>query len=146
MRLSRFATPTIYDEKENFEIGKAKQIGKGTDATIFATGVCVAEALKAKELLEKKGIFARVVDVHTIKPIDKETIVKCAKETKKLITVEDHSTVGGLGSAVCEVLCQEFPSKVTRLGVENSFGKSGSAAELMKHFKIDAEAIVGLFE
>ena len=146
VRLSRFATPTIYDEKENFEIGKAKQIGKGTDATIFATGVCVAEALKAKELLEKKGIFARVVDVHTIKPIDKETIVKCAKETKKLITVEDHSTVGGLGSAVCEVLCQEFPSKVTRLGVENSFGKSGSAAELMKHFKIDAEAIVGLFE
>ena len=115
VRLSRLSTPIIYDENEKFEIGKAKQIGEGTDATIFATGVCVAESLKAKEKLEAEGINVRVVDVFTIKPIDKETIVKCAKETKKIITVEDHSIIGGLGSAVCEVLAEEYPSKVARL-------------------------------
>ena len=93
VRLSRLATPVIYDEDEKFELGKAKQIGKGEDATIFATGVCVAESLKAKEELDKQGIYVRVVDVHTIKPIDKETIIRCAKETKKIITVEDHSVI-----------------------------------------------------
>ena len=94
VRLCRLATPVIYDENEKFELGKAKQIGKGEDATIFATGVCVAEALKAKEILGGRGIDVRVVDVHTIKPIDKETIIRCAKETKKIITVEDHSIIG----------------------------------------------------
>ena len=145
VRLSRLATPVIYDETEKFELGKAKQIGEGEDATVFATGVCVSEALKAKEILEKKGIFIRVVDVHTIKPIDKDMIIKCAKETKKIITIEDHSIIGGLGSAVCEVLAEEYPSKVIRLGVKDSFGKSGNALELMKYFKIDSEAIVSLF-
>ncbi len=145
VRLARLATPVIYDKNEKFEIGKAKQIGKGEDATIFATGVCVAEALKAKELLEKRGIFVRVVDIHTIKPIDKETIIKCAKETKKIITIEDHSIYGGLGGAVCEVLSEEYPVKVMRLGVKDTFGKSGKSTELMKYFKIDAEAILELF-
>ncbi len=145
VRLSRLATPVIYDENEKFELGKAKQIGDGEDATIFSTGVCVSEALKAKEILETKGINVRVVDVHTIKPIDRETIVRCAKETKRIITVEDHSIIGGLGSSVCEVLAEEYPCKVTRLGVNDTFGKSGKAEELLKYFRIDAEAIVDLF-
>ncbi len=142
VRLCRLATPVIYDENEQFEIGKAKQIGEGEDATIFATGVCVSEALKAQEELLKDGINVRVIDVHTIKPIDKETIIKCAKETKKIITVEDHSMIGGLGSAVCEVLAEQYPTKVTRLGIKDTFGKSGSATELMHLFEIDADAIV----
>ena len=142
VRLSRLATPVIYDEDEKFELGKAKQIGKGEDATIFATGVCVAESLKAKEELDIQGIYVRVVDVHTIKPIDKETIIRCAKETKKIIKVEDHSVIGGLGSSICEVLAEEYPTKVTRLGIQDTFGKSGNAIELMKYFKIDAEAII----
>ena len=141
VRLSRLATPGIYDENETFEIGKAKQIGEGTDATIIATGVCVSEAIKAKEELEAQGVNVRVVDMFTIKPIDRETIIKCAKETNKIITVEDHSIVGGLGSAVCEVLADEYPTKVTRLGIKDTFGKSGKAEELMKYFEIDSEAI-----
>lgn len=145
VRLCRLATPVIYDENEKFELGKAKQIGKGEDATIFATGVCVAEALKAKEILEGRGIDVRVVDVHTIKPIDKETIIRCAKETKKIITVEDHSIIGGLGSSICEVLAEEYPTKVIRLGVNDTFGKSGNAVELMRYFGIDCEAIVRVF-
>lgn len=145
VRLSRLATPIIYDENEKFVLGKAKQIGTGNDATIFATGVCVPEAIKAKEILEKKGIFVRVVDIHTIKPIDKQTIIKCAKETNRIITVEDHSIIGGLGSSICEVLSEEYPCKVTRLGVKDCFGESGNGAELMKYFGIDYEAIVKLF-
>lgn len=145
VRLSRLATPIIYDENEKFVLGKAKQIGTGNDATIFVTGVCVPEAIKAKEILEKKEIFVRVVDIHTIKPIDKQTIIKCAKETNRIITVEDHSIIGGLGSSICEVLSEEYPCKVTRLGVKDCFGKSGNGAELMKYFGIDYEAIVKLF-
>lgn len=146
VRLSRLATPVIYDEDEKFELGKAKQIGKGEDATIFATGVCVSEALKAKDILDKKGIYVRVVDVHTIKPIDSDTIIRCAKETNRVITVEDHSIIGGLGSAVCEVLADEYPCFVTRLGIKDTFGKSGKAEELMKYFEIDCDAIAKLFE
>ena len=145
VRLSRLATPVIYDDNEKFEIGKAKQFGNGEDATIFATGVCVSEALKAKEILETKGIYVRVVDIFTIKPIDKETIIRCAKETKKIITIEDHSVIGGLGSSICEVLSEEYPTKVIRLGIKDLFGKSGDAVELMKCFKIDAQAIQELF-
>ena len=145
VRLSRLSTPIIYDENEQFEMGKAKQIGEGEDATIFATGVCVSEALKAKEVLEKKGIFVRVVDVFSLKPVDKDTIIRCAKQTKRIITVEDHSIIGGLGSIICEVLSEEYPCKVTRLGINDSFGKSGNAVELMKYFKIDCDAIVNLF-
>ena len=96
LRLCRLATPAIYDETQKFEIGKGIQIGEGTDATIFATGVVVPEAIKAKEELEKEGIDVRVVDIHTIKPIDEELIIKCAKETKKLISIEDHNVISGL--------------------------------------------------
>lgn len=142
LRLSRVATPVIYDEKQKFEIGKAVQIGEGIDATIFATGVTVSEAIKAKEELEKQNINVRVVDIHTIKPIDKEIILKCAKETKKLISVEDHSIIGGLGSAISEVLTEEYPCKLKRLGVKDTFGKSGKAMELMEYFEIDSKAII----
>lgn len=145
LRLSRLATPIIYDENQEFEIGKAVQIGEGTDATIFATGVTVSEALKAQEMLKQNGINIRVVDIHTIKPIDKDMIVKCAKETKKLISVEDHNVIGGLGSAISEVLTQEYPAKLIRLGINDTFGKSGKATELMKYFGITADNIVSLF-
>lgn len=145
LRLARLATPIIYDENQKFEIGKAMQIGEGTDGTVFATGVTVAEALKAQEILKEKGIYIRVVDMHTIKPIDKEMIVKCAKETKKLVSIEDHNVIGGLGSAISEVLTEEFPTNLVRLGIQDTFGKSGKAEELMKYFKIDFEAIVNLF-
>ena len=142
LRLSRMETPIIYEENQKFEIGKAIQIGEGTDATIIATGDVVAEAIKAKEELEIKGINVRVLDIHTIKPIDKQLIVKCAKETKKIITIEDHNIIGGLGSAVCEVLAEEYPCKVTRMGIKDTFGKSGKAGELMKYFDITAEDII----
>ena len=145
MRLSRLATPVIYDENQKFEIGKAIQIGEGTDASVICTGVTVAEALKAKKTLEEKGINIRVIDMHTIKPIDRDMIIKCAKETKKIITVEDHSIIGGLGSSVCEVLAEEYPKKVIRLGVKDTFGKSGKAEELLNYFGIDEKAILEFF-
>lgn len=145
LRLSRLATPIIYDEGQKFEIGKAVQIGDGTDATIFATGVTVAEAIKAQEKLKQKGINIRVVDMHTIKPIDKEIIIKCAKETKKLISIEDHNVIGGLGSAISEILTEEYPSKLIRLGIKDTFGKSGKAEELMEFFEINSRSIEKLF-
>ncbi len=142
LRLSRLATPVIYNEDQKFEIGKAIQIGDGTDATIFATGVTVNEALKAQEQLKENGIDVRVVDIHTIKPIDRDIIIKCAKETKKLISIEDHNVIGGLGSAISEVLTDECPTELIRLGINDTFGKSGNAVELMEYFGITAERII----
>lgn len=142
VRLARLATPGIYEENQTFEIGKAIQIGEGTDATVFATGVVVAEALKAKEELEKEGIHIRVIDMHTIKPIDKDMVIKSAKETKKLISIEDHSIIGGLGSAISEVLTEEYPCKLVRMGIKDTFGKSGNAVELMKYFGLTSEGII----
>ena len=141
LRLARLSTPIIYEQGQKFEIGKAVQIGDGTDATVFATGVTVAEALKAQEILKNKGINIRVVDVHTIKPIDKEVIIKSAKETKKLISIEDHNIIGGLGSAISEVLIEEYPTKLVRMGIKDTFGKSGKAEELMKYYHITAQDI-----
>lgn len=146
LRLSRMKTSVIYDEKQKFEIGKAIQIGEGTDGTVFATGVTVEQALIAQKELKEKGIQIRVVDIHTIKPLDKETIIKCAKETKKLISIEDHNIIGGLGSAISEVLTEEYPVKLERIGIKDTFGKSGKAEELMKYFKITATDIVNKFE
>lgn len=143
LRLARVKTPEIYtDENWKFEIGKGIQIGDGIDATIFATGVTVSESIKAKEVLSHEGINVRVVDIHTIKPIDEELIVKCATETKNLITVEDHSVIGGLGGAVEEVLCNKYPKKLVKMGIKDSFGESGKAEELMHKYEIDAEAII----
>ena len=142
LRLARMKTAQIYDKNDRFEIGKAIQIGEGTDATVFATGITVEQALIAKEKLKEKGIDIRVVDIHTIKPIDKEMIIKCAKETKKLISIEDHSIIGGLGTAISEVLTEYYPTKLERLGINDTFGKSGKSEELMKYFHITAEDII----
>ena len=145
LRLCRKKSKIIYDKNQKFEIGKGVQIGEGKDGTIFATGVTVEEAIKAKEELLKHGIDVRVVDIHTIKPIDKELIIKCAKETKKLISVEDHSIIGGLGSAISEVLTENYPKKLIRLGLKDTFGTSGSADELMEYFEITSKFIVRKF-
>ncbi len=141
LRLCRLDTPVIYDENQKFEIGKAVQIGDGTDATVFATGVVVQEAIKAKENLAAKGINIRVVDIHTIKPIDKEMIIKCAKETKKLISIEDHSIINGLGTAISDVLIEEYPTKLIKIGINDEFGKSGKAVELLEYYGLTAKHI-----
>ena len=141
LRLTRYKTQNLYTKDSEFKIGKGIQIGEGTDATVIATGVTVSEAVQAMRELKEKNINIRVVDIHTIKPIDRELIVKSAKETKRIITVEDHSIIGGLGSAVCEVLAEEYPTKVTRMGIKDTFGRSGKAESLMKYYEIDKEAI-----
>ena len=145
LRLCRLSTPKIY-ENEKFEIGKGIQLGEGTDATIIATGVVVSEAIEAMEKLKSKGINIRIVDMHTIKPIDKEIIIKSAKETKNIITIEDHNIIGGLGSAVCEVLAENYPKKVYKMGIKDEFGKSGKAEELLKYFKLDKDSITEFIE
>ncbi len=141
IRLCRLATPVIYEEK-SFTFGKAIMHGNGTEATVFATGDMVSAALQAQEELKKQTIDIRVVDIHTIKPIDKEMIVKCAQETKTLISIEDHSILGGLGTAISEVLTDECPKKLVRLGMQDVFGKSGKAQELLDYFELNAEKIV----
>ena len=142
IRFGRASTPAIYDENTKFEFGKAIMHGEGTDATVFATGIMVAEALKAQEALREEGIDIRVVDIHTIKPIDDEMIVKCAKETKKLISIEEHSVIGGLGTAISEVLTEKYPAKLTRMGMKDCFGKSGSAGELLKYYGLTSKEIL----
>ena len=133
VRLSRLSTPVIYEENQKFEFGKMVQIGNGEDGTVFATGDTVFQALKAKEILKEKGINIRVIDVHTIKPIDEEMIIKCSNETKKLISIEGHSVIGGLGSAISEVLTSKAPKKLIRMGINDVFGKSGRAEELRRN-------------
>ena len=145
LRLCRLASPIIYNNDIKFEIGKGYQFGEGTDGTVIATGIVVAEALKAQEELKKQGIDIRVIDIHTIKPIDKDIIIKAAKETKKIITIEDHNIIGGLGSCVCEVLSTEYPQNVIRMGINDTFGTSGKGEELMKFFHITAEDIVNVY-
>ena len=142
MRLCRLETPVIYDENQKFEIGKAIQIGEGNDGTVFATGVVVNEAIKAKEELEKQGINIRVVDIHTIKPIDEETIIKCAKETKKLVSIEDHSVINGLGTAISDVLTEKYPTKLIKMGIQDEFGRSGKATELLEYYGLTANGII----
>lgn len=142
IRFGRASTPAIYDENTKFEFGKAIMHGDGEDATVFATGIMVAEALKAQEALREEGINIRVVDIHTIKPIDDEMIVKCAKETKKLISIEEHSVIGGLGTAISEVLTEKCPAKLVRMGMKDCFGKSGSAGELLKYYGLTEKEII----
>ena len=148
MRLSRRKTERIYDSEQisSYGIGKGIQFGNGCDCTIFAIGDVLQEALKAKEILAQKGINARVCDMYSIKPIDKELIIKCAKETNNLFTVEDHSIIGGLGSAVSEVLCEEYPKKLVRIGIQDTFGKSGKCEELLEYFGLTSEKIAKLIE
>ena len=142
LRFCRLATPVIYDENQKFELGKGICFGDGTDATVFATGDMVCKALEAKEILEKENIHIRVVDFHTIKPIDKELILKCAKETDKLISIEDHSVYGGLGDCIADVLISEFPKKLIKMGVKEQFGRSGKAEDVLKYYGLTVEKIV----
>lgn len=143
LRLGRLGVPVIYDEKTyKFEIGKGVTVSDGTDVTIFATGLMVQPALDAKEILAKEGINARIIDIHTIKPIDSEIIIKAAKETGAIVTAEEHSVIGGLGSAISEVIVQNYPVPVKMVGVEDRFGKSGNPVELLKMYGLTAENIV----
>ena len=142
VRLCRLATPAIYEKDTEFEFGKAVMHGEGEDATVFATGDMTSVALLAQKELQKEGINIRVVDFHTIKPIDKEMIVKCAKETKKLISIEDHSVINGLGTAIADVLTEEYPKKLVKFGMNDEFGKSGKAEELLRYFKLTPEKII----
>ncbi|MDO5015143.1 MAG: transketolase family protein [Clostridia bacterium] len=141
MRFGRLAVPVIFDEDYKFEWGKAKQLKDGDDLAIIATGLMVNEALIAHENLKKKGINARVINVHTIKPLDEETILKAAKETGKVLVCEEHNIIGGLGGAVSELLSSKHPTKVVRLGVNDEFGHSGPAKDLLKQFGLSAENI-----
>ncbi len=142
LRLTRTKVPMIFDEKYDFKIGKGVLLKKGKDAVIFATGAMVHKALEAAALLEKEKVSLAVVNIHTIKPIDEELIIKLAKETKKVITAEDHSIIGGLGSAVAEVLAENYPVKIKRIGVNDKFGESGKPDELYKKFGLTAEHII----
>ena len=141
IRLTRPKVSEVYTNSAKFEFGKAVVHGDGTDAAIIATGLMVQVALKAREVLKEEGINIRVIDMHTIKPLDKEAVIKAAKETKKVITVEDHSIIGGLGSAVCEVLSTEYPAKVDRIGVNDEFGQSGKWDELLECYGLTADNI-----
>lgn len=142
LRLGRLAVPVINDRSDyHFEIGKGYVVRKGSDVTIFATGLEVDAALQAGELLEKEGISAEVVNIHTIKPIDKDLIIREAEKTGKVVTVEEHSVLGGFGSAVCEVLSEYSPLPVKRIGVYDAFGESGPAAELLHKYRLDGEGI-----
>jgi len=142
IRYGRAPVPDFTDEKQKFEIGKAQLLRNGHDVTLFATGHCVWEALMAANLLAKKKIQARVINVHTIKPIDKETIIKSAKETAAVVTAEEHQLQAGFGSAVCEVLASYCPVPVEMVGMNNCFGESGKPDELIRKYKMTSEDIV----
>ena len=143
LRFGRLGVPVIYDEETyDFEIGKGQQLREGTDVTIVSTGICTAEAIKAAEELEKEGISAAIVNIHTIKPLDAEILKAAAKKTGCIVTAEEHNIIGGLGSAVCEALAEECPVPVLRVGVNDCFGKSGKAAELIDEFGLSARFIV----
>lgn len=142
MRFGRLAVPVINDTPDyKFELGKGVTLRDGDDITIIATGLLVAEAVMAADALKDAGIHARVINIHTIKPLDKELVIKAAKETGRIITAEEHNIIGGLGEAVCSAVCDECPGPVTRIGVNDEFGHSGPAVELLKQFGLSAEHI-----
>ncbi len=142
MRFGRLAVPVIFGDDYKFEIGKGVELKEGIDVTIVATGLMVNEALQAYEMLKEEGISARIINIHTIKPLDKEIILKAAKETGAIVTAEEHSVIGGLGSAVSEVLAEEYPVPVLKLGVYDVFGHSGPAPKLLDEFGLRAVNIV----
>ena len=141
LRLGRLPVEDIYDNSYEFTWGKGVQLKDGCDVTIIATGLMVGSALEAYEILKAQGILARVINIHTIKPIDREIIIKAAKETGAIVTAEEHTIIGGLGSAVCEVLSEEYPVPVKRIGIEDKFGKSGKPNELLKLYGLTPEDI-----
>lgn len=142
LRLGREPFPIITNEDEPFRIGDALVLREGHDLTVVACGIMVHEALKAHDELKKEGINARVINLHTIKPIDKEEILKAAKETRAIVTAEEHSIVGGMGSAVSEVVTENYPVPIKMVGVKDRFGESGEALELMKYFGLNSDGIV----
>lgn len=141
LRFGRLAAPVINKDDYKFEIGKGVMMKEGSDVTIIATGLMVSSALEAANKLAADGIDAEVINIHTIKPIDEEIIINSAKKTKNVVTVEEHSVIGGLGSAVCDVLSEKYPTKVTKIGVQDVFGHSGPAVELLKEFKLDGDGV-----
>ena len=142
LRFGRLAVPVINDRPDyKFELGKGVVLREGKDVTIVATGLPVSECLEAAEKLAADGIDAKVINIHTIKPLDEELIIAAAKETGKVVTVEEHSVIGGLGSAVCDVLAEKAPTKVLKIGVNDTFGESGPAVELLKKYGLDTDGI-----
>lgn len=142
MRFGRLAVPVINDRPDyKFELGKGVVLKEGSDVAVIATGLCVSEALDAAEMLEKDGIHPMVINIHTIKPLDEELVISAAKKTGKVVTVEEHSVIGGLGSAVCDVLCENAPVKVKKIGINDCFGESGPAAELISKYGLDGKSI-----
>lgn len=142
MRFGRLAVPVIFGDDYKFEVGKAVTLKEGNDVTIIATGLMVAEALEAYELLKKDGITAKIINMHTIKPLDNEAVINAAKETGAIVTAEEHSVIGGLGGAVSELLGEEYPVPVLKLGVYDTFGHSGPAPKLLDEFGLRAANIV----
>ncbi|MDD3204722.1 MAG: transketolase family protein [Lachnospiraceae bacterium] len=142
IRFGRAAVPVINDTPDyKFEIGKGVVKKEGTDVTLVANGICVYQAMDAAEMLAKDGISAKVVNIHTVKPLDEDLIVASAKETGKVVTIEEHSVIGGLGSAVCDCLSAKYPTPVCKIGMQDVFGESGPAAELVHKYGLDAEGI-----
>lgn len=142
MRFGRLAVPVINDTADyKFEIGKGTVLKEGTDVAIIANGLCVAEALEAAKKLEADGINAKVINMATVKPLDEELVLEAAKETGKVVAVEEHSVIGGLGSAVCDVLSEKLPTPVLKIGINDVFGHSGPAVELIKEFGLDGDSI-----
>ena len=142
LRFGRAACPIINDRPDyQFEIGKGNVVREGSDLTIVATGICVGNALEAAEMLAADGISAEVINICTIKPLDEELIVKSAKKTGKVVTAEEHSVIGGLGSAVCDALCTSNPVPVKKIGMQDTFGESGSAAALVEKYQLDGKGI-----
>ena len=142
MRFGRLAVPVINDNPDyKFEIGKGVVLREGKDLTIIATGLPVANCVEAAEMLSADGVDAKVINIHTIKPLDEDLVVAAAQETGKVVTVEEHSVIGGLGSAVCDVLSEKAPTKVMKIGIYDTFGESGPAVELVKKYGLDAESI-----
>ncbi|MGI6069585.1 MAG: transketolase family protein [Blautia sp.] len=142
LRFGRLAVPVINDRPDyQFELGKGIVLKEGKDVTIIATGLCVSSALEAAEMLAKDGVDAQVINIHTIKPLDEALVVEAAKKTGKVVTVEEHSIIGGLGSAVCECLSEKYPVPVYRIGVRDVFGESGAAVELLKKYKLDGNGV-----
>ncbi len=142
LRFGRLAVPVLNDESTyKFEIGKGVKLKDGKDISIIATGLCVSEAVKAVDMLAADGIDAELINIHTIKPIDEDIIAETAQKTGRVFTVEEHSIIGGLGSAVAEVLAEKCPTKLTRIGVRDTFGESGPAKELLHKYELDAEGI-----
>ena len=142
IRFGRAAVPVINDTPDyKFEIGKGTVVREGTDVTIVATGICVDSALGAAEKLAAEGISAEVINICTIKPLDEDIIIKSAKKTGKVVTAEEHSVIGGLGSVVCDALCKSYPTPVYKIGMQDCFGESGSAAALVQKYKLDAQGV-----